>query len=132
MTLAAGSSPTATSEVRPESEAAGAPAGPRPDTVEERLRQAQKMEAIGRLAGGVAHDFNNLLTVINGYSELLLADLRPGDPLREFIEQIAAAGGRGAALTRQLLTFSRKQVVVPELLDPNRLLRDMEKMLVRL
>jgi PAS domain S-box-containing protein len=99
---------------------------------EDQLRQAQKMEAVGRLAGGVAHDFNNLLTVINGYCDLLLGDLRPGDPLRGDLEQIAAAGSRGAALTRQLLTFSRKQVVVPELVDVNAVLREMEKMLARL
>lgn len=99
--------------------------------LEDQLRQAQKMEAIGRLAGGVAHDFNNLLTVINGYSELLVEYFERGDPLREFVEQIHRAGDRAAALTRQLLTFSRKQMIVPVVVDLNFLLSEMAKMFSR-
>ncbi|HYV34867.1 MAG TPA: PAS domain S-box protein, partial [Gemmataceae bacterium] len=100
--------------------------------LEEQFRQAQKMEAVGKLAGGVAHDFNNLLTVINGYGEILLGNLRQGDPLRGPMEEIKKAGDRAARLTRQLLAFSRKQVLVPVLLDFNTLLIEMEKMLGRL
>jgi hypothetical protein len=99
---------------------------------EARLMQAQKMESVGRLAGGVAHDFNNLLTVINGYSELLLGDVIPGDPLRDRLEEIRKAGQRAAALTQQLLAFSRKQVLQPRLLDLNRVVADMRPMLARL
>jgi PAS domain S-box-containing protein len=100
--------------------------------LEDQFRQAQKMEAVGRLAGGVAHDFNNLLTVIIGYGEVALATLRPGDPLRDLISPIKAAGERAASLTRQLLAFSRKQVLAPVVLDVNALLADMAKMLPRL
>jgi PAS domain S-box-containing protein len=96
------------------------------------LAQAQKMESVGRLAGGVAHDFNNLLTVINGYSKMMLRDLKAGDPLRDGIEEIYKAGKRAAGLTRQLLAFSRKQVLEPRRLDINRVLREMRPMLERL
>ena len=99
---------------------------------EARLAQAQKMESVGRLAGGVAHDFNNLLTVINGYSQMLLSDLNPADPLREGLEEIRKAGDRAAGLTGQLLAFSRKQVLQPRALDLNHVAGAMEPMLARL
>lgn len=99
--------------------------------IEEQLRQAQKMEAVGRLAGGVAHDFNNLLGVIIGYSELALADMKDGDPLKSRIEPISKAAVRAAGLTSQLLAFSRRQVLKAEELDLNRVVTDLEKMLKR-
>ena len=101
-------------------------------TLEEQYQQAQKMEAIGRLAGGVAHDFNNLLTVILGYCELLLADLDPDDPRQADIGEIQKAGASAAGLTRQLLAFSRKQIIEPTLLDLNVVVADMRAMLGRL
>jgi PAS domain S-box-containing protein len=100
--------------------------------LEEQLRQAQKMEAVGRLAGGIAHDFNNLLTVINGYSELLLRALGPGSPLRSHASGIQKAGEQAASLVRQLLAFSRRQVVEPRLIDLNGAIREIEKTLLRL
>jgi PAS domain S-box-containing protein len=100
--------------------------------LEQQFRQAQKMESIGRLAGGVAHDFNNLLTVINGYSRMLLAKLSAGDPMRDNLSEIHKAGERAAGLTRQLLAFSRKQVLEPRRLDVNRVLAEMRPMLERL
>jgi len=101
-------------------------------TLEEQFQQAQKMEAVGRLAGGVAHDFNNLLTVILGLCELLLADRNPDDPRQADIAEIQEAGTRAAGLTRQLLAFSRKQIIEPTLLDMNVIVADLRAMLARL
>jgi signal transduction histidine kinase len=99
---------------------------------QEELRQAQKLEAIGQLAGGIAHDFNNLLTVIGGYCELLLRAAELDESAREKIEEVKSAAERASSLTRQLLAFSRKQVLKPELLDPNSLVEGIGKMLRRL
>ncbi len=100
--------------------------------LEDQLRQAQKLESVGRLAGGVAHDFNNLLTVINGYCGFLLKELKPGDPLRSYADEIKTAGARAIGLTRQLLAFSRKQVIEPRVLDLNTTIRQSVPMLQRL
>lgn len=99
--------------------------------LEEKLRHAQKMEAVGRLAGGVAHDFNNLLTAILGYSHILEMRLGEGHPLLADLGQIRKAGERAASLTRQLLAFSRKQVLVPEVLNLNKIVAEIDKMLRR-
>jgi len=99
---------------------------------EEQLRQAQKMEAVGRLAGGVAHDFNNVLTAIFGYTDLLLDQVDEGDPRRPDMEEIRRAAERAAALTRQLLAFSRKQVMQPRLIDLNEVIGGMRQLLERL
>ncbi len=99
---------------------------------EEQLRQAQKMDAIGRLAGGIAHDFNNVLSVVLSYGEMILDDMEPDNPLRHDIEQIRIAGSRAAALTRQLLMFSRQQVLEPKVVDLNELLLGMDSMLQRI
>ena len=100
--------------------------------IEEQLRQSQKMEAVGRLAGGVAHDFNNVLTAILSAADVLLEDLPPGSPLLEEVEEIRTGGRKAAALTRQLLTFSRKQVVVPRVLAPGALVTELAPLLRRL
>jgi two-component system, cell cycle sensor histidine kinase and response regulator CckA len=101
-------------------------------TLERQLRMAQKMEAIGRLSGGIAHDFNNLLGVIIGYSGVLKKSLDKNQPTYEFATEIEKAGQRAASLTRQLLAFSRQQVLTPSVLSLNSLVADMEKMLPRL
>ena len=101
-------------------------------SLEEQLRHAQKMESIGRLAGGVAHDFNNLLTAIRGYAELLLIDLADDAPARESAAEIARAAGRAASLTGQLLAFSRKQVLRPQQIDLNEIVSSMSSMLARM
>jgi signal transduction histidine kinase/CheY-like chemotaxis protein len=99
--------------------------------LEQQLQQAQKLESIGRLAGGVAHDFNNLLTIINGYADLLLGELKQGDAPRNHASEIRKAGERGAGLTQQLLAFSRKQIIEPKPVNLNILVADSENMLRR-
>ncbi|MCP4679164.1 MAG: response regulator [Deltaproteobacteria bacterium] len=98
----------------------------------EELRQSQKMEVVGQLVGGVAHDFNNILTGINGYSEMILDSLNPQDPLQEDVKEIFDAGKRAAALINQLLSFSRKQVVDPQIVQPNEIIAHSKQMLARI
>jgi signal transduction histidine kinase/CheY-like chemotaxis protein len=100
--------------------------------LEAQLRQSQKMEAVGRLAGGIAHDFNNLLTVILGTTELLLTEAESSDPLHEDLAEIKSAGERAAGLTRQLLAFSRQQLLEPRVIDLNVLITNIERMLGRI
>jgi signal transduction histidine kinase len=100
--------------------------------IEQQFQQAQKLESVGRLAGGVAHDFNNLLTVINGYSDMLLKELKSQDPVYEAVTEIRTAGERAAALTRQLLVLSRKKVTQPQRVNLNDIVAEVEKMLGRL
>jgi len=107
-------------------------AGEEKAVLQEQLRHSQKMEAIGLLAGGIAHDFNNLLTVIKGYSQLSYIGLKEGDPLKINIDEIQKAADRAASLTRQLLAFSRRQVMEMKVFDLNSLLRDLDKMLRRI
>ena len=101
-------------------------------TSQAQLQQSQRLEAVGQLAGGVAHDFNNLLTAIIGYSDFALRKMRANNPIRRDIEEIKKAANRAATLTRQLLAFSRKQILKPEVLDLNLVVGDMHKMLERL
>ena len=100
--------------------------------LEEQFRQSQKMEAVGRLSGGIAHDFNNILGVIIGYGEILQERMDPKDELATCVEEVLQAGRRAAALTRQLLAFSRQQVLEPKVIDVNSIIMDLEKMLRRL
>jgi PAS domain S-box-containing protein len=100
--------------------------------LEDQLNKAQRMEAIGILAGGLAHDFNNLLTAIMGYSEMMMLGLRKEDPFSLYVQEITKAANRGAALTNQLLTFSRKQILQPKVINLNEVVLDMDKMLRRL
>jgi PAS domain S-box-containing protein len=99
--------------------------------LQEQLRQSQKMEAIGQLAGGVAHDFNNLLTIIKGYTQLFLMELKEGDPLKNNVEEIQKAADRATDLTRQLLVFSRRQIMEMKVLNLNFILKSVDKMLRR-
>ncbi|MHB8066917.1 MAG: ATP-binding protein [Desulfobaccales bacterium] len=100
--------------------------------LEDQLAHAQKMEAVGLLAGGIAHDFNNLLSAIMGYSEILMLDLKVDEPLYQCAEEVMKAADQGAALTKKLLAFSRKQILQPRLIDLNAIVTDMDKMLRRL
>ncbi len=100
--------------------------------LEEQFRQSQKMEAVGRLAGGIAHDFNNLLTAVTGYADLLRSRVPQDDPRRSYVEEILGAADRASALTRQLLAFSRRQLLQPRVLDLKEMVRNVERMLGRI
>ena len=100
--------------------------------IEDQLRQAQKMDAIGKLAGGIAHDFNNILSVINGYTEMAMRELSIDQSLYRKLKQVSIAGEKAANLVRQLLAFSRKQVIEPKIVDINQLILDLNKILMRL
>ncbi len=100
--------------------------------LEEQYRQGQKMEAIGRLTAGIAHDFNNLLTAVNGFTELAQFRLPPDDPVQELMSKVQYSGQRAASLVRQLLAFSRKQILEPQVLDLNAVVKDLDKMLQRI
>lgn len=100
--------------------------------LEDQFRQSQKMEAVGRLAGGVAHDFNNLLTVITGYCQMMVDQLAPADPMSEDLQQVLKTADRATTLTKQLLAFSRQQIVLPKVVALDALVRDMDRMLKRL
>lgn len=100
--------------------------------LEAQYRQAQKMEAVGRLAGGIAHDFNNMLSIITGYSEMSLEKLHPGDPIAKHLLSIKSAAARAASLTKQLLAFSRQQIVFPKIVDLNSVVENLTDMLRRL
>ncbi len=102
------------------------------ELLEQRFRQAQKMEAIGHMAGGVAHDFNNILTAISGHSELAYLQLRKDDPIQIHVQEILRGSERAANLTRQLLAFSRKQVIEPQVVDLNYIVNDLKRMLNRI
>ncbi len=99
---------------------------------EEQLNQAQKMESVGRLAGGVAHDFNNMLTAIMGYAQAAIDEITPAGPAHQYLQEVLHAAGRSADLTRQLLAFARKQAIEPKILDLNRTINKMMNMLHRL
>ena len=100
--------------------------------LEEQLAQSQKLEAIGQLAGGIAHDFNNLLTAITGYSDLGIAKLAPEDQVTAYLQEIRRAAERAAQLTRQLLAFSRRQIIQPTVLNLNDLILNLDSMLRRI
>jgi signal transduction histidine kinase len=100
--------------------------------LEQQLHQSQKMEALGRLTGGIAHDFNNLLTAIIGFTELIRVYASPDDPVEELVDKVVSSSQRAATLVRQLLTFSRKQIVEPQILDLNSVMTDIDKMLRRI
>jgi two-component system, cell cycle sensor histidine kinase and response regulator CckA len=102
------------------------------EKIRNQLNQSQKMEVVGRLAGGIAHDFNNLLTAINGYSDILKSKIPKDDPLREYVDVISNTGQKAAQLTKQLLGFSRKQIVDPKVLNINKVISEMKKMLGQL
>jgi PAS domain S-box-containing protein len=102
------------------------------NTLEKQLQQAQKLEAVGRLTGGIAHDFNNVLSAIIGYTDFILMKTDKEDENRQHLQEIKKAGERAAALTHQLLAFSRKQVLKPEVLDPNNVIKELEKMIRRI